>query len=175
MAEAYIGEIRIFAGNFAPRDWALCDGQLMPISVNTSLFSILGTTYGGDGKTTFALPDLRGSAPIHFGGAPGLTPWPLGQRIGEATVSLLESEIPPHTHAVNAKKGSGQEMPDSQTVWSLTKGRPGPPAYTDAAANTVMHTTSLSPTGGSVPHNNRQPYTGLNFIICLVGEFPPRS
>ncbi len=181
MSDQYIGEIRMFGGNFAPRGWAFCNGQLMAISQNTALFSILGVTYGGDGKSTFALPDLQGRAPMHQGAGRGLTPRMLGQRGGAPSVTLLESQMPRHNHvpqAVSANGATGQG-PDG-AVWAQgwTAGRGGQqnPAPTCAtSASTPMAAQALGPTGGSQPHNNMQPYLGVSFIIALQGDFPPRG
>lgn len=177
MADAYIGEIRIFAGNFAPKGWALCNGQLMSIAQNPALFSILGVQYGGDGKTTFALPNLMGSALMHQGSGQGLTPRSVGQKIGQETVTLLSTEIPSHTHTPQAVDASGTTDNPTNALWAKTQGddfTPPVPAF-DPTPNVMMSPVSLSVTGGSQSHNNMQPYIAQTFIICLQGEFPSRG
>lgn len=172
--DPYIGEIRLFAGSFAPRGWAFCEGQLLPISQNTALFSILGTMYGGDGRVTFALPDLRDRVPMQEGTGPGLTPRSIGEEGGNSTVTLLQTEIPKHMHLANCQSSTNGVASPSEAIWSGTTGRFGPPAYADAP-NASMGSDAIAPAGGSAPHNNRQPTLGVNFIIALIGEFPPRS
>lgn len=173
MTDPFIGEIRLFGGNFAPQGWAFCNGQLLPISQNTALFSLLGTTYGGDGRTTFALPDLQGRAPLHPGQGPGLSPRDLGESGGSATVTLLASQIPTHTHAVGASAAdAGERSPAGQRfandVGSLTSyAAPGSPA--------PLAPSALGAAGGSAAHNNVQPSLGLTFIIALQGIYPPRQ
>lgn len=172
MSEPFIAEIRIFAGNFAPRGWAFCNGQLLPISQNTALFSLIGTTYGGDGRTTTALPNLQGRAPMHPGRGPGLTSRRLGERGGVETVTLSDAQMPQHAHSMTVS---------------------GDPAETKAAAGnalartvngSIYHSSSnlvnLAPeavqaTGGSQAHNNMQPFLAINFIIALIGLYPSRS
>jgi microcystin-dependent protein len=173
MSEAYLGEIRLFAGNFAPRYWALCNGQIMSISQNTALFSILGTTYGGDGRTTFALPNLSGKAPMHWGDGQGLTPRVLGEMDGEAAVTLLQSQLPAHTHVPMGQSDSNSPSPEG-SVWAKTIGRRGTPAYINADPNAQMGIQAIQVQGGNSAHNNRQPYLAINFIICLSGIFPSR-
>jgi len=170
--EPYIGEIRLFAGNFAPRGWALCLGQLLSISQYTQLFSILGTNYGGNGKTTFALPDLRGRAPMHQGQGAGLTYRQLGEQGGEQSVVLIELEMPAHSHTAAYQAAPAIKNP-AEAVWTST-GRRGTQVY-GPNANVTMHVQSIGIAGGGFPHNNMQPYLGLNFIIALEGEFPSRS
>ncbi len=172
--DPFVAEIRIFPFNFAPKGWAFCDGQILPLSQNTALFSLLGTTYGGDGKSNFALPDMQGNAPMHPGQGPGLSLHDLGETGGSETVSLLESEIPSHSHSMGA-----QNVP----LGSLT-GAAGN-TYTHPAsgnlfnkANPVvvnMSDSALAPAGGDQPHNNMQPYLTLNFCIALQGVYPPRT
>lgn len=178
MADAYIGEIRIFAGNFAPYGWALCNGQLMSISQNTALFSIVGAQYGGDGKTTFALPNLMGSAPMNQGQGPGLTSRQMGEVVGAQTVTLLESQMPFHNHTPIAIQNVGTSGDPTNHLWAeaVQSGRPPkqPPLY-DTNANVQMSPQALGVTGGSQPHNNMQPYLVMNYIICLQGEFPSRG
>ncbi|MCM3628988.1 tail fiber protein [Paenibacillus glycanilyticus] len=171
----YIGEIRMFTGNFAPRGWALCNGQILPISQNTALFSLLGTTYGGDGRVTFALPNLQGRAPMHWGQGPGLTPRDLGETSGEASVTLLQTEIPSHNHLANAQTVSNKT--DAQNdIWAMSgaPGRGGIQYYSDKT-DVTLNPMAVGLTGGSQPHNNTQPFQSLNFIISLEGVFPPRS
>jgi microcystin-dependent protein len=173
MADPFVAEIRIFPFNFAPRGWAWCDGQLMPLSQNTALFSLLGTTYGGDGKSNFALPDLQGRAPMHPGQGPGLSLHDLGESGGTETVALLESEIPSHSHAVNASGGPAiLQAPGPDRVL----GRANSVVYRDTPDNPVpMAAESLAPAGGDQPHNNLQPYLTFYFNIALQGVFPPRQ
>jgi microcystin-dependent protein len=178
MANPFVAEIRIFAGNFAPTGWALCDGQLMPISQNTALFSLLGTTYGGDGKSNFALPNLRGMSPLQAGQGPGLSMWSLGETQGSDTVTLLNSEIPAHSHAPQAKVGAaGDTTSPDNAVWGKPQYfRQLLKAYSTAAGTLGnMNTGAVGGTGSSFPHNNLQPYLTLTFIIALQGVFPPRS
>jgi len=174
MADPFVAEIRIFPFNFPPTGWAFCNGQLMPISQNTALFSLLGTTYGGDGKTTFALPNLQGNASMHWGQGPGLSNHDLGEAGGNETVTLLESEMPAHSHSVLAQSVplGGVTTPAGN---SLT--RPASGNLYDATAPTVvqMAPQALQPAGGSQAHNNLQPYLTLSFCIALQGVFPPRS
>ncbi|EFM10882.1 Tail Collar domain protein [Paenibacillus curdlanolyticus YK9] len=172
MADPFLGEIRQFAGNFAPNNWALCNGQLLPISRYTALFSLLGTMYGGDGKTTFALPNLMGSAPMHYGQGPGLSLRSQGEQAGEANVTLLQTEIPAHTHTAKGGQSATTAQPDN-AGWG-TSGRTGTQLYTDTAPNTTMHPLALQATGGTQPHNNMQPYITVNYIIALQGIFPQR-
>lgn len=174
MADPFVAEIRIFAFNFAPRGWAFCDGQLLPLSQNTALFSLLGTTYGGDGKSTFALPDLQGSAAMHPGQGPGLSLRDLGEIGGSETVSLLQSEMPSHTHALNAQNAPGDTSSPGGAAYSRALGATPyqPPAGQPQVA---MAPEAIGVTGGSQPHNNLQPYLTLNFNIALQGVFPPRT
>jgi microcystin-dependent protein len=174
MADPFVAEIRIFPFNFAPKGWAWCDGQLLPLSQNTALFSLLGTTYGGDGKSTFALPDLQGRAPMHPGQGPGLSLHDLGETGGSETVSLLESEIPAHSHSLNA---STQDGGDSHPVPNLLAQGIGVGPYNNAGTPPIvmMNPTALPPAGGDQPHNNMQPYLTFYFCIALQGVFPPRT
>ncbi|WP_217571385.1 phage tail protein [Mesorhizobium sp. GbtcB19] len=176
MADPFVAEIRIFPFNFAPKGWAWCDGQLLPLSQNTALFSLLGTTYGGDGKSNFALPDLQGSAPMHPGQGPGLSLHDLGETGGSDTVTLLESEIPMHSHAmmaVNLPADQGAPLPTrgmarSVNAFAYVGGSPLP-------ALVQMNGQMLAPAGGDQPHNNLQPYLTCYFCIALQGVFPPRT
>ena len=174
MADPFVAEIRIFPFNFAPTGWAFCDGQLLPLSQNTALFSLLGTTYGGDGKSTFALPNLQGSAAMHTGQGPGLSLHDLGETGGAQSVTLLESEVPAHTHSLRAHDLDLGELTAPSANRSLAKSA-NATAYAPAANLVSMAAPALSPTGGSQPHNNMQPYLTLNFCIALQGVFPPRS
>ncbi|MNI16628.1 Phage Tail Collar Domain protein [compost metagenome] len=180
MADAYTGEIRMFAGNFAPKNWALCNGQLLNISQNPALFSILGTQYGGDGKTNFALPNLNGRAPMHQGTGPGLTPRIVGEQAGSSTVTLLHNEIPAHTHFPQAVNAPGSTGTSTGNYWAQSPkvGRPGSqtqlPLF-DSQVNVTMNPNALSVAGASQAHNNMQPFLTQNFIICLYGEFPSRG
>jgi microcystin-dependent protein len=174
MSSPFVAEIRMFAGTFAPRGWATCDGQLLPLSQNTALFSLLGTTYGGNGKSNFALPDLQGSAPMHPGQGQGLSLYDLGQTGGSETVTLLQSEIPSHNHPVVVRP-SGQ-APPTATATGNTGARSNSRPYTPDAPNTTMDPlTGLLVAGSSFPHNNMMPYLTLTFIIALQGVFPPRT
>ena len=174
MSSPFVAEIRMFGCNFAPTGWAQCNGQLLPLSQNTALFSLLGTNYGGDGKSTFALPNLQGSIPMHIGGdgqGPGLSPHVLGETGGVDAVTLLQSEIPAHAHLVTASQSDGTtRLPGGQLpaagVGVAPYGVPGP--------LTAMHPNLVTPTGGGQPHNNLQPYLTLRFCIALQGIFPPR-
>ncbi len=175
MSAPFVAEIRIFACNFAPTGWAMCNGQLIPISQNTALFSLLGTTYGGDGKSTFALPNLQDSSPMHWGQGAGLSDYFEGQSSGSDNVTLLQTEMPSHTHAAKANTGASGQASPANNVWSSLPGRTPPPLYQSGAPNAPMSPFSLSITGGSLPHNNRQPYLVLNFCIALQGVFPSRG
>lgn len=179
MADAYLGEIRIFAGNFAPYGWALCNGQLMAISQNTALFSLLGVQYGGDGKTTFALPNLMGRTAIGQGTGPGLTTRDMGEVVGSQAVSLLATEMPMHTHAPMGYTQTGSTADPTNAVWGeySVGGRGGetPVPLFGATVDTQMSPMALNVSGGSQPHNNMQPFLAMNYIICLQGEFPMRS
>ena len=172
MADPFVAEIRIFPFNFAPKGWAWCNGQLMPISQNTALFSLLGTTYGGDGKSTFALPDMEGNAPIHAGQGKGLSLYDLGQMGGVETVTLLQTEMPAHTHNVMANTAPADNNPPAPT-FSIAQST-GTNAYSSSASNAFMSNSTLSLAGGSLPHNNVMPYLTLYFNIALQGVFPPR-
>ena len=173
MSDQFVAEMRIFPFNFPPRGWSFCDGQLMPISQNTALFSLLGTTYGGDGKSTFALPNMQGNVPMQPGQGQGLSLRDLGETSGVESITLLQSEIPAHTHALKASSDSGDLFAPSPAT-SLA-GSTGASAYQPAATNLVaMAPQALSLAGGGLPHNNVQPYLTLNFCIALQGIFPQR-
>lgn len=176
MADPFVAEIRIFPFNFAPKGWAWCDGQLMPLSQNTALFSLLGTTYGGNGKSNFALPDLQGRAPMHPGQGPGLSLHDLGETGGSETVSLLESEIPAHSHAISASTAAADEEGSKQPAGNLPGAQQGSNQLYAALANAVPFSgNALAPAGGDQPHNNLQPFLTFYFCIALQGVFPPRT
>jgi microcystin-dependent protein len=175
MANPFVAEIRLFPFNFAPRGWAACEGQLLPISQNTALFSLLGTTYGGDGRSNFALPDLRGSAAMHQGQGPGLSFYGLGERGGTGTVTLLATEVPVHTHALQAFAGRGTNVNKPAAGLSLADSQ-GNFVYDTAVPTTpaTMAPQTLAPVGSGQPHNNMMPYLTLNFCIALQGVYPQR-
>jgi microcystin-dependent protein len=168
MSDQFVAEIRIFAGNFAPTGWALCNGQLMPISQNTALFSLLGTTYGGDGKSTFALPNLQGTAPLQAGQGPGLSLYDLGESIGSPSVTLLTTEMPAHSHGAQAVAGVGASDPTNNAWASGAKGFGNVYSPSVQASNVQMAPTCLSISGGSLPHNNMMPYICLTFFCSFV-------
>jgi microcystin-dependent protein len=174
----FVAEIRMFAGNFAPSGWAFCDGQLMSIAQNTALFSLLGTNYGGNGQTTFGLPDLRGQAALAAGEGAGLTPRAVGEFIGEPAVTLLVTEMPIHTHALRAVATPGTQTSASGGVFAVTgavRGG-GPPVYASTPGTApLMNDQALGVVGGNLPHNNMPPYLVVNFIIALLGIFPARQ
>lgn len=173
MADPFVAEIRIYPFNFAPKGWAFCDGQLLPLSQNTALFSLLGTTYGGNGKSNFALPNLQGRSPMQPGQGPGLSLHDLGEAGGSETVTLLESEIPSHSHALRANNTLGDTpIPAGNTLARYINN-----AYqTNTTANLVsLSDQALPPAGGDAPHNNMMPYLTFNFCIALQGVFPPRT
>ena len=174
--EGYIGQIILFAGNFAPRNWALCDGQLLPISQWSALFSILGTTYGGDGRTTFALPDLRGRAPIHEGQGPGLPSYRLGQKGGSEQNVLNITNMPAHNHTGSSLNVSNQAGEETSPPAGGSIGG-GAAIYNAESPNTTLNQNSvvINSEGGNQPVNNMQPWLALNYIICLQGIFPSRS
>jgi len=173
MSEPFLSEIKIISWNFAPKGWAFCNGQILPIAQNQALFSLLGTTYGGDGRTTFALPDFRGRIPHHFGN--GLT---LGERAGSSSVTINSSQLPAHNHLVSANTNPGTlAFPSTlspavtHNIWASSSQNP----YTGVNPDVAMDPTNISATGGSQPHENRQPYLVLNFIIALQGIFPSQN
>jgi microcystin-dependent protein len=173
MADPFVAEIRMFGFNFPPTGWAWCDGQLMPLSQNTALFALLGTMYGGNGKSNFALPDLAGRAPMQWGQGPGLTDRYQGEPGGAESVTLLESEIPAHSHQLRA---ATQDNADVHNVGPAASFAPstGGTLYQDAP-NTQLAAEALTPSGGSLPHSNMQPYLTIAFAIALQGIFPPRN
>ena len=172
MANPFLGDIRLFAGNFAPRGYAFCSGQLLSIAQNSALFSLLGTTYGGDGQTTFALPDLRGRAPMHQGTGPGLTPRTIGESLGSEAVTLTGNQIPAHGHSQFASLNAATPAagptgaPASSTTTAF---------YGTGAPAIDMSSSAVGAAGGNQPHDNMAPYTVLNFIIALEGIFPSRN
>lgn len=173
MADPFVAEIRIFPFNFAPKGWAWCDGQLLPLSQNTALFSLLGTTYGGNGKSNFALPDLQGAVPMHPGQGPGLSQRDLGEMGGSSTVSLLESEVPSHSHPLGADTldAADTNVPNPNASLALSSGG----TLYQNSPDTQMADDAIAVTGGDQPHNNMQPYLTFYFCIALQGVFPPRS
>ncbi|HZS16250.1 MAG TPA: tail fiber protein [Candidatus Dormibacteraeota bacterium] len=177
MSDQFLGEIRIMGCNFAPVSWALCNGQLMPISQNTALFSLLGTYYGGDGKSTFALPNLQGNAPMMQFQGNGLSLRDLGETGGEQAVTLLQTEMPSHTHAANISNANGSTVDPTNAQWAEAKvGRQGTNLYVASPSQKVnMNPAALGLAGGNLPHNNMPPYLVLNFIIALQGVYPPRQ
>jgi microcystin-dependent protein len=176
MADPFVAEIRIFPFNFAPKGWAFCDGQLLPLSQNTALFSLLGTTYGGDGKSNFALPNMQGNAPMHPGQGPGLSLHDLGETGGSQTVSLLESEMPSHPHSLIAQvPPADTNLPTGNVLARASVGGVNPYQPPAGAPLVTMSPSALTPAGGDQPHNNMQPYLTLSFCIALQGVFPPRT
>lgn len=176
MADPFVAEIRMFAGNFAPVGWAFCDGRILAIAQNTALFSLLGTTYGGNGLSTFALPNLQGRSPLAPEQGPGLSRYDLGEEGGVENVTLLTSEIPGHTHPPIATVAPGTSTSPAGNTWAASVGgRTPPPLYATGTPNTPMNAAAIGVAGGSQPHPNRQPYLAVSFIIALQGIFPPRS
>jgi microcystin-dependent protein len=173
MADPFVAEIRIFPFNFPAKGWAWCDGQLMPISQNTALFSLLGTTYGGDGKSTFALPNLQGRAPMHPGQGPGLSLHDLGEESGSQTVTLLTTEMPAHPHTMRGDTvdTADTNVPSPSASFAQSSGG----TLYQASSNTQLAAQALTPAGGNQPHNNMQPYLTVYFNIALQGVYPPRS
>ena len=170
MSEPFVAEIRIFAGNFAPRGWAFCNGQLLPIAQNTALFSLIGTTYGGDGRTTTALPNMEGRAPMHPGRGPGLTARRLGERGGAETITLSEAPMPNHQHTLGGAAEVANQRTPANNYLAV-----GNSMYGDGSAALTPAGVPLPNAGGSQAHNNMQPFLTMNFIIALVGLFPSRS
>ena len=172
MSDPFIGQVTIFAGTFAPRGWGFCDGQLLPISQNTALFSILGTTYGGDGRTTFGLPNLKGRLPMHAGNGPGLSSRRLGQAGGQETVTLNAQQISSHTHTLRASPSPGEASDPAANALGRSVGAL---VYGSAAGLGPMATDAVESTGGGQAHDNKQPFQVLHFIIAIVGVFPSRN
>lgn len=168
MSEPFIAEIKLFAGNFAPRNWAFCDGQLMPIAQNTALYSLVGTTYGGDGRTTFGLPNLQGRAPMHPGQGPGLRQHQLGEQGGSETAALNENQLPRHEHPLRAAGNADRADPGGNALGAAAM-------YGPAGGEVAMAAEAIGHSGGNQAHNNMQPYLAINFVIALQGLFPSRS
>jgi microcystin-dependent protein len=175
MQDPWIGEIALVAFNFAPQGWAMCNGQLLSIQQNTALFSLLGTTYGGDGVNTFGLPNLQSRVPLHFGQGTGLSTYALGQTVGVESVTLQTPQIPAHTHtyAPQATTSGGSALSPAGALWAPSA--TGDTIYRSGASNATMATQTLGQTGGGQPHENRQPTLALNYIIALQGIFPSRN
>ena len=178
MSQPFIGAITIFAGNFAPVNWAFCQGQLMDISQNTALFSLIGTTYGGDGVTTFALPDLRGRIPVHQGQGPGLSPYTIGETVGSSSVVLTQNQIPAHSHQLYVSTAAATTNNPSGNVLAKPV-QPGSTAtvsaFAPAGALVTMTPNAIAPSTGGQPHENMPPYIALNFIIALFGIYPSQN
>ncbi len=172
MSEPFVGEIRMFAGNFAPRGWAFCDGQLLAVSQNDALFSLLGTIYGGDGRTTFGLPDLRGRVPIHAGSGPGLSPRRLGAKSGAENVTLTVNQLPSHTHAMQAQTAPANS-PEAQGAAPATTTLVD--LYFQVSPTESLSSQAITNVGGSRSHTNLQPFLCINFIVALVGIYPSRA
>ena len=173
MSEPFVGEIRMFAGNFAPRGWAFCDGQLLAVSQNDALFSLLGTIYGGDGRTTFGLPDLRGRIPIHAGTGPGLSPRRLGAKAGAEDVTLTVNQLPSHSHTVRCVKDNGNQTSPTGHVWAANTTNQYAAAAPEPTA--AANANAISDTGGSQAHFNLMPFLCVHFIIALFGIYPSRQ
>jgi microcystin-dependent protein len=171
MSECFIGEIRIFGGNYAPMDWAVCDGQTLTIAQNDVLYSLIGTTYGGDGQTNFKLPDLRGRIPVHMGQGPGLTPRTTGQSIGAEQVILGASDMPAHTHVAQGNSSAGTQSSPENGVWAASSLN----QFSANTATAAMNTAALASAGGGQSHDNLMPYLCINFIIALSGIYPSRD
>jgi microcystin-dependent protein len=172
MSDQFLGEIRIFPFNFAPYGWQQCNGQILPISQYTALFSLLGTYYGGNGTSNFALPNFQGNVPVHQGTGSGLSPYVLGEAGGSPTVTLLSSEVPAHSHSFSADPNSKKELTN---VTNAAPAGAGSPAYSTAAPNIIMAPGMLAPGAAPLPHNNMQAYLTLNFCIALQGIYPSRN
>ncbi|XXF78478.1 tail fiber protein [Myxococcaceae bacterium GXIMD 01537] len=176
MSQPFVGQIIMFAGNFAPRGWAFCNGQLLSIAQNTALFALLGTTYGGNGQTTFALPDLRGRFPMQPGQGPGLSPRSLGEMGGTENVTLVNTQMPAHNHALLAHSGPGDQFSPEGTLNAVALDGSGQPINLySATPNTTMNPQSVSISGGNQPHNNMSPFLCVNFIIALEGIYPSQG
>ncbi len=173
MGIPYLGEIRMFAGNFAPVGYAFCNGQLLLISEYEALFTLIGTTYGGDGQTTFALPDLRGRLPMHQGTGAGLSTRVIGQTGGSETVTLTLNQLPQHTHVATGSGTDGNSLSPAGNVWAAGAG--GANAYNNTAPNTAMNAQTIGQAGGNQPHEIMSPFLAINFIIALLGRFPSRN
>jgi microcystin-dependent protein len=178
MSEPYLGEIKMFAGNFAPRGWALCDGQLLAIAQNDALFSLFGTIYGGDGRTTFGIPELRGRLPMHMGNGPGLSPRQIGQKMGSENVTVSASQIPSHNHNMRVSSAAGTQNIPSGGFLASSPGvrlfRPTPPVGIALATNSIGSSPVPDPSGIQA-HTNVMPFLCVNFIVALVGIYPSRN
>lgn len=173
MSDQYVGEIRMFAGNYSPKGWAFCDGAILPITGNESLYSIIGVTYGGDGTTNFKLPDLRGRLPLHKGtNSKSGTEYTMGQTGGTETVALTLAQLPAHTHTVNAESTAGNIGDPKNAFWAASASKQ---YSSDKNPTGLMNTASVSSTGGSSPHNNLMPYLPVSFIIALQGLYPSQG
>jgi microcystin-dependent protein len=175
MSSPYVAEIRIFGFNFPPRGWAYCDGQILPLSQNIALFSLLGTTYGGDGKSNFALPNFQGLVPIHPGQGPGLSLHDLGETGGSETVTLLQSEMPSHQHTMRVHNLDQADTQVAASDTSIAQSANGSAFQTGTSGLVAMNANTIGLAGSSFPHNNMQPYLTLNFCIAMSGIFPPRG
>ena len=176
MSDPFLGEIRIFAGNFAPRGWAQCNGQLLSIAQNSALFALLGITYGGDGQSTFGLPDLRGRVPMNWGQGPGLSPHSIGEASGSETVTLIQTQMPAHTHIANASSQDGNSTAPTGAIWATAVDANNQEGSSyGTTPNTTMAPAAIGVAGGNQPHPNMQPYLCLTFIIALEGIYPSRS
>lgn len=177
MSESFIGEIRMFAGNFAPRGWAFCDGQLLAVSGNDALFSLLGTNYGGDGRTTFGLPEMRGRIPIHQGSGPGLSPRLLGAKAGQEKVTLTVNQLAAHTHSAQCTDGAGTSNSPQGNIWAGVAAGVAYSSDPPVTSSTPLaaKADAISVAGESQSHTNLQPFVCVNFIISLVGIFPSRN
>ena len=173
MSSPFMGEVRVFAGTFAPQQWALCDGQILPIAQNDALFALLGTTYGGDGVSSFALPEARGRIPVGLGSGPGLSARTLGDKFGTETVTLTSANMPAHTHTVNVSDTAASQAAPANNL--IGKARHYLPSTATPTNTGVLNTLAISTVGGNQPHENMMPYLCMSFIICLQGLFPSRN
>jgi len=172
MSDPYLGEVRMFGGTFAPQGWELCNGQLLPIAENEALYSLLGTTYGGDGVNTFGVPDLRGRSPIHMGQGQGLSSRVLGQSTGQESVALTAAQLPPHYHPVHASNVQGTLSAPTNNIWGQAS--TGEKQYTQNAPNVSMSASCTTSVGGGLPHENMMPFQVVTFIIAIYGIYPPQ-
>jgi len=176
MSDPFVAEIRIFPFNFAPTGWAFCNGQLIAISQNTALFSLIGTMYGGNGTTNFNLPNLQGNAPLHFGQGPGLSLYAQGQTGGQTAVTLSQAQLPSHSHTVSANSGTGTKVNPQNNTWAAAGAGRAQKMYSATTASPLaMSSLATTQAGGSQPHNNLMPYLTLNFCIALQGVYPSRG
>jgi microcystin-dependent protein len=171
MATPFVGDIRMVGFNFAPRGYAMCNGQLLPIDQYAALFALIGTTYGGDGQTTFALPDLRGRFPLHMGQGSGLSNYVIGQQSGVENVTLLSNQIPAHNHTPACNSAAGDQGSPVSNFWAASAQQ----LYSNAAPNVSMHANLIQPAGGNLPHDNMNPFLAITFVIALEGVFPSRN